>query len=249
MSGDQTVKTGHTGLGLTTGLAKTLLFKRGVMTAQLVMKGNGIAAIEGVPGTGKTTCARYVAATAKRPCAIATMPHRPAPLDLLRHTYREVTGFQSAKNVTRFELQSELLEILADWRGVLIVDELQNTEASAMQELVWLYEETQHAFGLVIVGSTVLTAVKRHPQLATRIMGAVTFAPLRDQELLDTLAELDPRLRDTGRERLLRHDEKCARGLMRTWVKTIEWLDLLGIDSGPVPEAVLKNIRAALPQW
>lgn len=236
-------------LGLTTNLAQTTHFMQGVMTAQAVIATNGIAAIEGVPGTGKTTTARYVAHTASRPCAIATMPNRPAPLDLLRHTHKAITGMPSGRRDTRFDMQNKLLQILTDWQGVLIVDELQNTEANAMQELVWLYEESQHAFGLIIVGSTVLTAVQKYPQLASRIMGKVIFKPILGKELLETVRQLDPRLAATPQNALVQHDDACARGLIRTWCKTVDWLNVLGIDEGPVSNEVFANIRAALPRW
>lgn len=236
-------------LGLSTQLAQTTQFMQGVFTAKAVIATNGIAAMEGVPGTGKTTTARYVAQTASRPCAIATMPHRPAPLDLLRHTYKAVTGLPPGTRDTRFEMQNNLLQILSDWQGVLIVDELQNTQANAMQELVWLYEETQHSFGLIIVGSTVLTAVQRYPQLASRIMGKVIFKPIRGMELIETVRQLDPRLAATDDAALIHHDDACAKGLMRTWAKTVEWLDVLGVTQGPVSDETLAHIRATLPRW
>src|SRR4051812_18873528 len=104
-------------LGLETALVQTTFFKDGFLTAQAVIDGNDIAAFDGPPGTGKTTCARYVAQHAKRPCALATMSHNPAPLDLLRYTHLALTGREPTG--TRFQMQNDLVRILSAWQGVL----------------------------------------------------------------------------------------------------------------------------------
>ena len=175
-------------LGLETDLAETSYFREGVLMARGVLATNGILAIDGVPGTGKTTCARFVAQTSDRPVALIRMSHKPAPLELLRRTYLAITGVKAGKRDTRFDLQEDLLDLLNDWDGVLIVDELQNSEANAMQELTWLYEESDHDFGLVVVGTNVTNAVLKYPQLETRIMGEHTFHPLRGQALISARA-------------------------------------------------------------
>lgn len=232
-------------IGLEAHLAQTRFFTSGLLAAHGVMAVNGIAAFDGVPGTGKTTCARYVASTAKRPHAIATMPHRPAPLDLLRRTYRAITGMDN--NGTRFEMQNDLCSVLSSWNGVLIVDELQNTQADAMQELVWLYEEVQHAFALVVVGTGVIAAVDRYPQLKSRIMGQVVFDTLRGQELVQAVQALDPRLAATAPSVIGQHDQACCAGLLRRWVQTIRWLNVLEHE-GPVTAEMFKQVSTILPE-
>lgn len=231
-------------LGLETALVQTASFKAGFLTAQAVVDGNDIAAFDGPPGTGKTTCARYVAQHAKRPCALATMPHHPAPLDLLRYTHLAITGREPSG--TRFQVQNDLVGILSCWQGVLIVDELQNTQAKALQELVWLYEETNHSFGLVVLGSGVLTAVQQYPQLHSRIMGTVTFRPLTGPALLDAVQALDDRFASTPRPILAQHDQAACAGLLRRWIQTVRWLNRLGIE-GEVRPADFAAIRTQLP--
>lgn len=206
--------------------------------------------MEGDPGTGKTTTARYFAEKTNRPCAIATMPFRPAPLDLLRLVHHAVHASRPPSRINRYDLTQDLVEHLRVWQGVLVVDELQNTGANAMQDLVYLYEEAEHAFALVLVGSTVLTAVNAHPQLATRIMGSTTFLPLAGDELLQTVRDMDPRLARTPAAVLLEHDARACKGVLRRWVKTIDWLDEAKIhDSEAVPNAVLHAIARKFPAW
>lgn len=232
-------------IGLEANLAQTRFFTSGLLAANGVMAVNGIAAFDGVPGTGKTTCARYVASTAQRPHAIATMPHRPAPLDLLRHTFRAITGMDN--NGTRFQMQNDLCAVLSSWNGVLIVDELQNTQADAMQELVWLYEEVQHAFALVVVGTGVIAAVDRYPQLKSRIMGQVTFDTLRGADLIQAVQALDPRLAAAAPSVLGQHDQACCAGLLRRWVQTVRWLNVLEYE-GPVTADIFAHVATILPE-
>jgi drug/metabolite transporter superfamily protein YnfA len=214
-------------LGLETPLVATDFFRDGFTTAMAVTQFNNIAAFDGQAGTGKTTCARYVAQQLSRPCAVVTMPHKPAPLDILRRIHLAVTGV--VLNDTHFRMQNELQRVLADWGGVLIVDEMQYTQANAMQELVWLYEGTGHAFALVVVGAGVLAATANYPQLHSRIMGQVVFQPLAGPALLTAVRALDPRLHDVPPDVLAAHDQRACDGLLRRWVQTIRWLNAFNV--------------------
>lgn len=234
-------------LGLETDLAETSYFREGVLMARGVLATNGILAIDGIPGTGKTTCARFVAQTSDRPVALIRMNHKPAPLELLRRTYLAITGIKAGKRDTRFDLQEDLLALLTDWDGVLIVDELQNSEANAMQELTWLYEESNHDFGLVVVGTNVLNAVLKYPQLETRIMGEHTFHPLRGQALVSAVRALDDRFADADVSALAEHNEAVCAGLLRRWVHTVRWLNAMNITD-TVTSEVLADARSMMPK-
>lgn len=233
-------------LGLETELAETPFFRDGVLKARGVLASNGILAIDGVPGTGKTTCARFVAQTCDRPAALVRMSHRPAPLELLRRAHLAVTGVKAGKRDTRFELQNDLLEFLADWNGVLIVDELQNSEANAMRELTWLYEEADHDFALIVVGTNVLNAVHKYPQLHSRIMGEHTFYTLRGRALIAAVRALDCRFANAETAALADHNEASCAGLLRRWVHTVRWLNSLHITE-TVTAADLADVRGMLP--
>lgn len=237
-------------IGLVTDLVATPWLVKGLETIHSVVGLNKIAAIEGDPGTGKTTTVRVFREQCDRPVALATMPGRPAPLDLLRLIYQALNGVPPSGRVNKFGLQNELLEQLRDWGGVLIVDELQNSAVRSMQDLVWLYEESQHAFAVVVVGSNVLDAMHAYPQLLSRVMGSVTFAPLTGEVLIETVRGLDSRLDRTDVGALLVHDANACRGVLRRWIMTIEWLNMLDVpDETAVDEDTLSEITRRMPLW
>ncbi len=171
------------------------------------------------------------------------MTHSPAPLNLLRHTTLAITG--QLGTGSRVEMQNDLVKLLKQWQGVLIIDELQNTKAVGLQELVWLYEETGHAFGLVIVGTGVLAAAELYPQLASRIMGAVGFEPLYGDALIIAVQHLDQRLAATRVSLLAQHDQTACAGLLRRWVHTVRWLNAFGV-TGAATADDLAQVRRKL---
>lgn len=161
---------------------------------------------------------------------------------MLRYTYGAIGG-GSSDGMSHFDLPTEVLALLRERDWIVIVDEMQQAAAGAMAELVWLYEQAYHSFGIVVSGSGVLKAVKQYPQLATRIMGKVQFQPLTGEALLHAVTALDPRLAATPHTRLLAHNQALCLGRLRPWVLTIRWLDVLGIEHGPVPTNAFLQIE------
>jgi len=204
-----------------------------------------IMAIDGQPGTGKSTCAVYTADVEKVPAAVVTMTHRPAPLDVLRYTYQGVAGGPAPEG-SHYALGNEVRDLLADWKGILVIDELQNCKANALQELVWLHETTQGAFTLVVVGSGVHAALHQYPQLRSRVMAFATFERLKGDHVLTAARHLHPGLVGTPGREIHRHDALFAHGLMRDWATTATWLRALGVNDRTVTAEDLAAVRAAI---
>lgn len=233
-------------LGLeATHLAQTRGLQECMLKALAALNSNGIMAIDGVPGVGKTTCARLVSQAGRRPFAMVRMTDTPRPTELLRRGLKAITGTPTAPADERFHLQERFLRVLDGWGGVLIVDELQNSLANVMQELTWLYEESDHGFGLIVVGTGVINALNRYPQLQTRLLTDHTFMPLRDTDLVTAVRDIDDRFCDASDAVLKEHDEaKCA-GLLRRWGQTVTWMNELGITE-TVDAAILRDVRSMM---
>ena len=244
-------------LDLEAQLVETPFLTNAVAVCRAALDAGGIVAIDGPPGTGKTTGARIIANVSRREPVIVRMTDRPAPLDMLRYIVGQVGKLdrfkpavddflQHHRNPRGYQMQELIKALFTDWGGLLIIDELQYTAINSMQELVWLYEETYRSFGLVIAGHGVHEAVQKYPQLATRLMTVVEFAPLTGQVLLDTVRGLDHRFSSSGASVILRHDNAFSRGLLRNWIMTIRWLNKHGVTR-TIRHADLDEVRKVLP--
>lgn len=227
--------------------APTPYFEDAFLKLQLAFSRNAIVAVDGEPGTGKTTCLVYAAENQDRPAALVTMPHRPSPLDLLRLTYQAVIGQVPNRRASRYDLGNDLLAHLKEWRGVLAVDELQNCFVDALQQLVWLHEGSGACFSLACVGSGVVDATARYPQLRSRMLTTATFQRLTGDVLLETLSHVHPSFADTDPALLHQHDVLFCRGLFRDWAKTATVIDALGLG-GPLTEKELSTVRSIVTE-
>lgn len=233
-------------LGLdATYVAQNLGLRECILKARAAINNDAIMAIDGVSGTGKTTSARLISQSGKRPFAMVRMTDSPRPTELLRRGLKAITGVPTANSDERFHLQERFLGVLNGWGGVLVVDELQHSLANVMQELTWLYEESDHRFGVLMVGTGVIEALERYPQLQTRTFTDHTFTPLRGAGLYETVRQLDDRFERATDTVLQRHDEiKCA-GLLRRWGQTVTWLNEFGVTD-TVTDTVLGDVRSMM---
>lgn len=227
--------------------ASTPYFDDAFLKLQLAFSHDAIVAVDGEPGTGKTTCLVYAAENQDRPAAIVTMPHRPSPLDLLRLTHQAVIGEVPNRRASRYELGNDLLDRLKEWRGVLAVDELQNCFVEALQQLVWLHEASGACFSLACVGSGVVEATARYPQLRSRMLTTATFHRLEGDVLVEALGKIHTTFAETDPALLHQHDVLLCRGLLREWAKTATVIDALGL-CGRLTAKDLAAVRAIVKE-
>ncbi|HXH80407.1 ATP-binding protein [Nocardioides sp.] len=188
-----------------------------------ILKRNRIGLIDGPPGTGKTTFAQWAAERCGRPSAVAAMPENPAPNDFLRVSIVAVTG-QNPDGHNKTEMEAELVAALADWKGLLILDEIQNVGLRGLTEARYIHDTTRPQFPLLLVGWGASKTVRENQPLSERIRQRRFFKPLKGADLFTTVRAIDERFIGVPDDVIRYADDRYAQGLLRRWVALIETL-------------------------
>lgn len=222
-------------------LAQTGYHVLGEAAVEMAVSDRAIVVFDGLPGLGKTTTARHAASQIGRPSAVVLMPPKPLPLGMLRLTYLALTG--TTPKGGRTALEDEILLELADWDGLLVVDEAQNLRQTGLAELMYLHERSGRSFAMLLVGHGIEDELTSVPPLDDRVLLRVRFRPLVGVELLETVGALDPRLAGALDRHLVSLDQRYCAGRLRGWNKVVRLLDMVvrpgeALDDNTVNELV-----------
>lgn len=204
-------------------LVKTPSFLNARSGMNSILKRNRIGLIDGPPGTGKTTFAQWAAERCGRPSAVATMPENPAPNDLLRIGIVAVTGHNPFGH-NKTEMEAELVAALAEWKGLLILDEIQNVGLRGLTEARYIHDLTRPQFPLLLVGWGASKTVRENRPLNERIRQKRFFRPLHGEDLFTAVRAIDERFVDVPNDLIRYADDRYAKGLLRRWVNITETL-------------------------
>jgi hypothetical protein len=218
----------------------------GVETAYTILRNQAIGLFDGPVGTGKTTTAEWVASQQEIPTVNLTMPPRPAKLTALRKIVRALSG--DIYDGSGDALEDAATDLLRDWNGLLIVDEVQTIGGQGISELRYIHDVTRASFGLLLVGNGVETAIRTQPALDDRILVRARFQRLTGEDLMRVLHDLDPRLKRTAAGILARVDQRHCRGRLRGWSQILLLLDsdypeVTRIDGALADELLLRVDR------
>lgn len=217
-------------------LVKTPYVDEATLRLDLVSADRQVALIDGPCGTGKTTTVEWYADQSGQPAPVVMMPPTIRGADALRHIGRRVCGHEMTDGPVA--MQEEVIEALTDSGGLLIVDEVQNLGAQGIAMLRYLHDRTRrhgrHAFSLVLVGYGVGKVIAKRPELASRVLSSLYFAPLRGGQLTDYLHQRDPRLAASVPAALVKLNSTYAGGLLRRWEHVLRAVDALHLEQvGP----------------
>ena len=211
---------------------------------------NGIAAVSGPPGCGKTFAVDHFIRThmrmAGRTWHWLDMPPKPTNKEVAQRLMTGL-GLPFSRRDTLYELTEDLAPALEASAPVVVIDEAQNLKTDGLQQLRYLHDRSNgHTWTLLLVGSTVKESLAGAQELASRVSGWVQFSPLTSQPLLETLRSWHPLLAAMPPDLLLRVDEVYARGNFRLWAQFLRAL-LSFLDrqpAGTLPDDRL--VQAAL---
>lgn len=209
--------------GMPEHVVSTPFMVEGIDTASTVLNTRAIGLFDGPVGTGKTTTAEWVASQLQVPTINLTMPPRPLKLTALRKIVRALSGDEYGASGDA--LEDAAVNLLRDWDGLLIVDEVQTIGGQGISELRYIHDVTRESFGLLLVGNGVEAAIRTQPALDDRVLVRARFQRLTGDDLTTVLHELDPRLKRTAAGILTRVDQRHCRGKLRGWSQILLLLD------------------------
>ena len=207
----------------------TKTFQKAQLLLAQTVKVNGIAAVSGPPGCGKTFAVDHFVRThpsmRERRWRWLDMPPKPTTKEVTVRLL-DTLGERRPRSATEYELTELLAPALNEGHPVIVIDEAQNLKSDGLQQLRYLHDRGQgRSWTLLLVGSTVNQALNGAAELGSRVSRWVTFTPLTGTEqLLLTLRDWHPMLAAAPPELLLRVDEVYARGNFRLWAQFLQAL-------------------------
>lgn len=196
----------------------THTFRKAQAVLREVVNRNGITAVYGQPGNGKTFAVDHFLnhdpAMAHRAWHWLDMPPTPAIKEV---TQRLLTGIgvDFDRRDTQYQLTDDLIPALEG--RVVVLDEAQNLTAPGLQQVRYLHDRGNGSWSLVLVGSTVDRTLSGAAELSSRVSGWVKFEHMGQQALLGAVMDWHPVMRQLDRSLLLDIDESYAHGNWRQW--------------------------------
>ncbi|HTC69087.1 MAG TPA: ATP-binding protein [Acidothermaceae bacterium] len=199
-----------------------------VDAAPLVLRRRRIVAVDGSPGSGKSTAVAALGASASIDAVTVEVRPKSSGLGLMQSFFEAITGAPH-RGGTQRQVESALKVLLAEKPRLVIFDEVQNVGLPALQALRFLLDLPTGKWGLVLAGKGLLAMLAKEQMLDSRVALRVTMPKLTGNTLIDTLGKLHPLCADASPRLLLAIDIACTHGNLREWTKLLEWV----IDLAP----------------
>ena len=199
---------------------QTAAFQLAQTKLALTIAKNGIAALSGESGCGKTfaiTEFLHSPAMRDRQYTWLDMPPNPAPREVVYRTLTTITGSSPRARTTLMQLTDELAGLLTGSGRVLIIDEAHNLRSEGLKQLRYLHQRGDASFSMILAGSDLIGSLQIVPELRTRVTSMIRFKPLTGDELLPALAAWHPLLNASSPKLLRRVDTDWAHGNFRLW--------------------------------
>lgn len=211
---------------------------------------HGIAVVSGAPGNGKSfTVDRFLRThpvVTGRTVHWLDMPPNPAPKEVTVRLL-SATAIPFNSRDTLYEL-TELLIPALDGQ-VVVIDEAQNLKQNALQQVRYFHDQGRAMalpWALILVGSTIDSAMSRAPELHSRVAARVEFEAMDAESLLRAVRDWHPATAALDPKLVLQVDATYGYGNWRRWGQLLSaLLDLMSKlpDGTPV---TAQHVAAAL---
>lgn len=196
-----------------------------------VVAANGIAAISGRPGNGKTFTVNdflhHHPTAVHRQKFWLDMPPRPGTKEVTMRLLR-LLGVRFNPRDAQYVLSEELIPHLLGRRIILTIDEAHNLGRAGLQQLRYLHDRCQPlnpgdpgGFAMLLIGSDVDRALAGAAELGSRVTTWIEFAPLDREDMVLAVRSWHPLLKAVPVETLLQVDQRFGRGTWRRWAQLL----------------------------
>lgn len=226
-------------------LVETTTFRLAQHVAAQAADQGAIAGFFGAPGTGKTHAVEHFVSSAGLDHAWITSSPRPTRKEIFEELIFEIDGTEATGSAR--QLRRDCLELLADTRTLVIVDEAQYLNVLWLQQLRTLHDAGRNRWPLFLVGGTSTSqTMGRHAELVSRLGYRVDFKPLSGTELHETLAAYHPVFAATSAEILDAIDRRDGfGGNLRAWATFLRNAQPLLAASTDPTKLTRKVVKAA----
>lgn len=199
---------------------RTRTFKTAQVVLRDVVNRNGITAVYGKPGNGKTFAVDHFLnhdpVMSDRAWHWLDMPPTPAIKEVTQRLLAGI-GVPFDRRDTQYQLTDDLIPALEG--RVVVLDEAQNLTGPGLQQVRYLHDRGNGSWSLVLVGSTVDKTLSGAAELSSRVSGWVRFEHMDQRVLLGALRGWHPVMTQLDPSLLLEIDEDYAHGNWRQWAQ------------------------------
>jgi DNA transposition AAA+ family ATPase len=204
-----------------------------------LLDSGGLILIDGAVGVGKTFATRSVLRETESPVYWTDMTSTPKGKETTAKVFTAITGRRPTRNMTEHELTDETVDALNGLEAVLVIDEAQNMTANSLRALRYLHDRPSTCLLLILVGPGVMEAVRRVPEVDSRVSRRAIIQALRGKNGIALLREWHPVFANTD-EAVLISLAEYARGNLRSWAHILEQCCNTGVD----PSEGINSIQA-----